>query len=366
MVRADAFHYEETLHMTKSVLKHSLIALAALAAVSAAHAQSNVTLYGRVDLGVQYTNKTNTAGDGVSELYNGGILPSIWGLRGTEDLGSGLNAFFNLESHFNADTGSGVGLLFRRQANVGVKGGFGAVTLGRQYSPALLAHLGTDPRGMKEQHSGLYAYALNQLTGSPSNDIGVFLGNAVSYSNSFGPVNVGAAYAFGEQAGRNSAGRIASIGGSYTGPVTVSASYQQIKNIAATIGDTRQYGLGAAVPLGPVKLKALFLNTKSDAGVLTTATTDVNSWGVGVDYAWGANTSTLAYYQGKDKDAADDKTKTLVLSNDYALSKRTTLYAQLAYADANAGATLRTSISSRAPVPGQKTAVVGAGIKHDF
>jgi predicted porin len=351
-------------------LKHSLIAVAALAAVSAANAQSNVTLYGRVDLGYQYTNKTNAAGDGLSELYNGGIAPSIWGLRGTEDLGGGLSAFFNLESHFNADNGTSVNGLFRRQANVGVKGGFGSVALGRQYSPALLAHLGTDPRGMKEQHSMLYPYALNQnIAGVPvgNNDLGIFLGNAVSYSNSFGPVNVGAAYAFGEVAGKNNAARTTALGGSYTGPVTVSASFQQIKNATAT-GDTTQWGLGGAVPLGPVKAKVLYLRTKSDTGVLVAGReTKTDVWGVGVDYAWGANTATIAYYQGKDKDAPlTDKTKTLVLSNDYALSKRTTLYAQLAYADASAGASALTSISSRQPVPDEKTATFGVGIKHDF
>ncbi|WP_157270297.1 porin [Azohydromonas aeria] len=355
--------------MKKLILKPTLIAAAVLAVAPLAQAQSNVTLYGRVDLGIQHSNRSAAADDGKTELYNGGILPSIWGLRGTEDLGSGLSAFFNLESHFSADTGIGVNGLFRRQANVGLKGAWGAVALGRQYSPALLAHLATDPRGMKEQHSMLYPYALNQLTVPvANNDIGVFLGNAISYTNSFGPVNVGAAYAFGEVAGESKAGRTLSLGGSYTGPVTVSASYQQITTVADT-GDTKQFGLGAAVPVGPVKVKALYLRTKSDDGVLTGAggpETNVNVWGVGVDYAWGANTTTLAYYQGKDKDADDDKTKTLVLSNDYALSKRTTLYAQLAYADANAGATFRTSISSAQPAPDKKTTTIGLGVKHDF
>lgn len=357
--------------MKKTVLKLSLIGAAVAVLAPVAQAQSNVTLYGRVDLGYQYTSKTNAAGDKLHELYNGGILPSIWGLRGTEDLGNGLSGFFNLESHFYADNGtSQPGTptpLFRRQANVGLKGGFGAVALGRQYSPALLAHLGTDPRGMKEQHSMLYPYALNQTTASPSNDIGVFLGNAVSYTKSFGPVNVGAAYSFGEQAGRTGAGKIASIGGSYTGPVTVSASYQQITNIAAATGDTKQYGLGVAVPVGPVKIKGLFISTKSDTGVLVAGReTKVDAFGVGADYSWGANTTTVAFYQAKDKRALDDKTKTLVVSNDYALSKRTTVYAQLAYADANAGSSALTSISSRAPVAGEKTAVFGVGVKHDF
>lgn len=360
-------------------LRVGLMAGAVLAlAAPVAQAQSSVTLYGRVDLGVQHSSKTRSTAPGalpttnagnLTELYNGGIRPSIWGFRGSEDLGGGLTAVFNLEGHFSADTGAGVNGLFRRQANVGLKGGFGTVLLGRQYSPALLAHLGTEPRAFKEQHSLLYPYAFNQNPISPAgaNDIGVFLGNAVSYSNAFGPVNVGVAYAFGEQAGNNSAGRTMSVGGSYTGPVTVSASYQEMRNNVAT-GDIKQYGLGAAVPLGPVTAKLLYLNTKSDLGVTTAGrTTKVDAWGAGVDWAWNsANTLTLAYYDVKDKDAADDKTKTLVLSNDLALSKRTVVYAQLAYADASVGATRLTSISASVPVAGTKSSIVGVGVKHDF
>ncbi|NML15850.1 porin [Azohydromonas caseinilytica] len=366
--------------MKQSILKPSLIAAAILGAAPLVQAQSNVTLYGRVDLGVQHSTKTAAdllspvdAGK-LTELYNGGILPSIWGLRGTEDLGSGLSAFFNLESHFNADTGTSVNGLFRRQANVGLKGGWGAVALGRQYSPALLAHLGTDPRGFKEQFSMLYPYAFNQFQAGGANDLAVFLGNAISYTGSFGPVNVGVAYAFGEQTGSTSNGSTVSIGGSYTGPVTVSASYQQIK-LNNGAGDTKQFGLGAAVPVGPVKIKALFMRNKGDAGVLTAFSgrateTEVDAWGVGADYAWGANTTTLAYYLAKDRNFSADKTKTLVLSNDYALSKRTTLYAQIAYADAEAGATNLTNIIAtpglRGLVQNEKTAVFGVGVKHDF
>ncbi|WP_051243111.1 porin [Azohydromonas australica] len=373
--------------MKKTVLKLSLIGAAIAVLAPVAQAQSNVTLYGRVDLGVQHSTKTvpvagpATANAGsLTELYNGGILPSIWGLRGTEDLGNGLSGFFNLESHINADNGTTTGGLFRRQANVGLKGSWGAVALGRQYSPAILAHLGTDPRGFKEQFSMLYPYAFNQNPngapaggGAGANDLGVFLGNAISYTGSFGPVNVGVAYAFGEQTTSKSDGSTVVIGGSYTGPVTVSASYQQIKANSGA-GETKQYGLGGAVPLGAFKIKALYLKNKSDGNVLNLGalrpTTEVDAWGVGGDFSWGANTTTLAYYLAKDKNFSADKTKTLVLSNDYALSKRTTLYAQIAYADTEAGATNLTNImvtpGLRGLVQNEKTAVFGVGVKHDF
>jgi predicted porin len=62
----------------------------------------------------------------------------------------------------------------------------------------------------------------------------------------------------------------------------------------------------------------------------------------------------------------DNKTKTLVVSNDYALSKRTTLYAQLAYVDADDDSDINTQITLGSTVSGEKSTIVGIGIKHDF
>jgi len=81
-------------------MKKSLIAFAALATIAGtASAQSSVTLYGRVDLSVgKYAGteaKTMTNGSG-----------SRFGVRGVEDLGGGLSAFFNIENRYDADTGA--------------------------------------------------------------------------------------------------------------------------------------------------------------------------------------------------------------------------------------------------------------------
>ena len=136
-------------------MKKTVIAAAVLAASAGAAQAQNVTIYGIVDTGLEYQSKVATASgdDSRFSMQNGGILPSIWGFKGSEDLGGGLKAVFNLEGDFGADTGGarfgGALMLFGRQANVGLSGGFGTVLLGRQYSPAILAELGTDPRGYK-------------------------------------------------------------------------------------------------------------------------------------------------------------------------------------------------------------------------
>jgi predicted porin len=88
-------------------MKKSLIALAALATVGAVQAQSSVTVYGTYDLGYQALNLDNVAGStaAAAQIKSAGIAGSAltsnrFGLRGTEDLGGGLRANFNLEYGF--------------------------------------------------------------------------------------------------------------------------------------------------------------------------------------------------------------------------------------------------------------------------
>ena len=92
---------------------------------------------------------------------------------------------------------------------------------------------------------------------------------------------------------------------------------------------------------------------------------------MGVDFAWNpTNTLNATYYYGKDKirraGNLEDKTSTLVLSNDYAISKRTTLYVQGAYADAKGAPSLRTGVIVNGAHPDAKTSMVGVGVSHNF
>lgn len=342
-----------------------LLAGAVLATLShTAAAQSAVTIYGRIDLGVQYSTKTAASDDRLVEQSNGGIRPSILGFRGSEDLGGGMTAFFNLEHHLSADTGTGAVAgaygFWRRQSNVGVKAGWGTVTLGRMYSPALLELLPTEPRAFKENYSGLYPYALNQIpAGNTVNDLGIFLGNAVSYSNTFGPVSLGVAITAGERTGRTT-----SAGLSYKGPLTFSLAYQEIDGAVGSDG-TQMTGIGVAAPLGAFTVKAQWMRFDEDRGGARIAETD--SLGIGADYAWSAaNTANLSYYNVKNKKGNDDRTSTFVISNDYAMSKRTTLYVQAAFANPDDGATVRTTVIANGVQPGSTTAAYNVGISHNF
>ena len=117
-------------------MKKSLVALAALAVVGAASAQSSVTLYGVVDAGVARVTGTKFAMTGSGLMNNG---TSRFGFKGSEDLGGGMKANFNMEAGFDPETGAGNlsgGNLFSRAANVSLSGGFGEFRMGRSLTPS--------------------------------------------------------------------------------------------------------------------------------------------------------------------------------------------------------------------------------------
>ena len=119
----------------------STLSLALLAAAGTAHAQSSVTLYGVIDESIQWAHNTvdaNGKNANLVGLAGGNLSGNRWGLKGTEDLGGGLKAIFQLENGFDINTGKlgQGGKMFGRQAYVGLAHDqFGTVTLGRQYDP---------------------------------------------------------------------------------------------------------------------------------------------------------------------------------------------------------------------------------------
>ncbi|MCB1918254.1 MAG: porin [Rhodocyclaceae bacterium] len=346
---------------------------------------TTISIFGIIDAGFLYQSKTDPDGDSKTSMETSGLRQSVLGFKGNRDLGNGMNAFFNLEMHFDTDNGefhgtgdaSGSGrILWRRQANVGLAGDWGSVTIGRQYGPALLAHIGTEPRAFKEQFSNLYAWAYNQFaaTAGPvgterntNNDVGIFFSNSIQYRNTVGPISFGVLYALGEQPDTNTDNSVWAVGAAYNGPVTVSASYQVMKDQDTGNDNVKHAGLGLAVPFGDLTFKANYLNAKNetrDGGEVS----NVDGIGVGVDYRWNEkNTATVAFYRNEDDENDDDETNNLVVSNDYAVRPDTTIYTQLAYVDAGDAATIKTSIvAAGVPAVGEKTLLLNVGINFAF
>ncbi len=366
-------------------------ALAALPGSAAADATiaevagTKISIFGIIDAGFLYQSKTDPDGDAKTSMETSGLRQSVLGFKGERELGQGLTAFFNLQAHFDTDNGEfhasgdaeGSGrILWRREANVGLSGDWGSVTIGRQYGPALLAHIGTEPRAFKEQFSNLYAWAFNQLAATigpvgternTNNDVGIFFSNSIQYRHTVGPVSFGILWAMGEQPDTNTDNSAWAVGAAYKGPVTLSASYQVIKDQGTGNDNVKHAGIGFAVPFGDFTFKANYLNAKNETrdGV---EVSDVDAIGIGADWRWSErNTATLAYYRNKDDLNSDDETDNIVVSNDYAIRPDTTLYAQLAYVDAGSAATIKTSIvAAGVPAVGEKTTLLNVGINFAF
>ena len=249
--------------------------------------------------------------------------------------------------------------------------------MGNQYSPAILAFAATDPRGLRENFSGLYSWAYNSgvalktagtnvlVVPNPNNngnnDVGVFLQNAVSYSNTFGPVGIAGAYSTSE-----TKGAIYSLGATYTGPVSLSAAYQATNQLNTSERGSTIYSVGAAYTMGAFTGKLNYLRGENKNAALV-ETSKVGVTGVGIDWKTATNNTVMAAaYYGKDKKNSADKTTTFILSDEYALSKRTTLYGQLVFADAKSGATLLTTVVAGGTAPDKTTTLFNVGIKHSF
>ncbi len=349
-------------------MKKHLLALAALATVSGVAAAQSVAVYGTIDTGITAANKysaTSTAAGTKTSMESGGIAPSVFGFKGTEDLGGGLKTSFVLEGHLDSSTGAKNDLstttgLFARQANLSVDGGFGTLTLGRQFTPAVLAFAATDPRGLRESYSGLAIFGQTAPASNTNSHAGIFASNAVGYKNSFGPVSVSAMRALGETAGNTSINSLDSFGVVYTGPVTVSAGYERSKDDNTTANDTVKGTLGVGYVVGNLTVKATTIQYK-----VKTSGAESEVFGVGGEYKLSsASNLTAAYYDGKAK-ATGAKAKSYVASYEYSFSKRTTGYAQYATVD-QSGVSTSLNILGVATVANKNASQVNVGIKHSF
>ena len=318
-------------------------AVAALAA-SGAYAQSSVTLYGVVDAGLTYANKVpNTTGGGSSRfgLDSGGLSGSRWGLRGVEDLGGGLKGIFNLESGFNLDTGTSAqgGRLFGRNAYVGLQGQWGQLTLGRQQNLLYDFSLIYDPMAIATR----YSLASQDQYFSGRAD------NAVKYVGTFGGLGVSALYSFNrdgnEQAGLNKLGREWSLGANYAGgPFGVGVVYDQSNNTTAALVDNKEQRATVALTyaFGPAKLYGGYRWYKANyaqAGQSGNLRSNLYWAGVGYQATPALSLTGTAYYQ-QFKNSATGNPWLFVVGTDYALSKRTDAYFNVAYAKNSGGSGL--------------------------
>jgi predicted porin len=318
-------------------MKKPLVALAAFAATAAF---ADATIYGNIDGGIQSAN--NQSGTKTAFAGAGGMTPTLFGFKGSEDLGGGLKATYILEGSYNAGTGSGTtnvnsnNNLFGREANVGLSGAFGTVKAGLQLDPAVGAFASTDPGGLAQFGSGLQGWVgagLSAGAAATANSlVNIFDNNMVSYSYGANGFNATLGYAFGGVAGTNNAKSITSLGLTYAnGPLALSfGNYTDQDATAANHvnGNT----VGAAYTMGAVRLAANYMDVKPSNAISTILET--TQTGVGASYTQGAVTYGATYYTMTNKENSNTLNKT-TFKVDYALSKATGVYAAVTAAKDN-------------------------------
>jgi predicted porin len=305
-------------------MQKKLIALAVAGLVAApAFAQSNVTVYGVVDMGF-VNESSNVDGDvGSRNAVDSGIQSgSRLGFRGTEDLGNGLKASFVLEMGLNVDTGTeGQGRAFGRQAFAALSGGFGTVAIGRQYTPQFNLLAAADPFGQALIGGASNIYGWRGLTAAGR------VNNLLAYvSPSFGGMTVTAGYTFNALADENKANegdaRVWAVSPVYSnGPLMVGMNYHQVK-VKGASQKNNVWDLAATYDLGVAKLAAVYGQDKvTDGGEKTTHAL------LGATVPVGPAGKVLASYQYGKKDLSDAKAHQFNIGYTHDLSKRTNLYA---------------------------------------
>ena len=320
-------YYGIPIYKMETKLKKFSIAAALLCTSGLVSAQSSVTVFGIVDVGVAHVSGSK---GNVTGMTSSGRNFSRLGFRGREELGSGLAASFHLEGQLHTDGGSGSSASapfnFARRSTVSLHGGFGEVRLGREFAATwwntnvfdpggdgiggsmLSAQLGSAPGGV---HGGLFA--------RNSNSISYFLPQGIA-GGLYGQLQ----HAFGESLESNS--------GNYNG---MRLGYNAGKwNIAAATGrhssgsnsSLTATNVGAFYSFDVAKISFIWAHEKARAAATVT---EQSGWLLGVTVPVGSGELRAAYSAYDRKNSPDDFNK-LIFSYGYNLSKRTEIYGTVA------------------------------------
>ncbi len=305
-------------------MRKTQVALAALALMASTAALANgVSIYGTADASLYNAGGTT----GLAGSGNWGT--TALGFKGTEDLGGGMKASFNLEQGMNLNNGGSAnpgvtGSTFNRLANVGLSGDFGAVSLGLQLSPFIASSLGGYANGNASFYVAslaLTSTAVASYGSAATATAGFFIPNAISYSlPSIGGVNATVLTALdgGVTANQYTAVSV----GTAVGAIGLNGAYQQRGGAAGT--GYKSYNINASTNVGEVRVAGGY--TSHDVEGTGAGQAVVNGYNIGASYALNSATAVSLNY------ASATGSKTITNAGvTYNLSKSTFLYGTLSY-----------------------------------
>jgi predicted porin len=313
-----------------------------------AQAQTSVKIYGVADAGI-VLDRGGAAGSSTN-VGSGVASGSRLGFKGNEDLGGGTSVFFQIENGYNIDTGKAAqgGLLFGRQALVGISGAAGSVSLGRQYAPYYKALRDiVDP-------------FCTGLAGNAQNIFPTFtrVDNSVDYqSPKWNGLQAEVQYGAGEVAGDAAKNR--TLGGTATyegGPLTLVLAHHR-QNDATGTADNRYTMLGGRYRFGKVTAHAAYSRNRD---VLGHASHDA-LLGVAVEAGPGRVLASLVAY--RNDFGAEAHARQAAIGYEYSLSRRTDLYAAYGHIVNRDGAAFTVGDATNS---GTGTTGINLGVRHVF
>lgn len=392
-------------------MQKKIIALAIAAAVSApAFADnSNVTIYGVANVSYDMTNTGGVAGFSNNKVSSN---VSRLGLKGSEDLGDGLSAVWQIEQLIAIDnSGAGNGLATRNTFAGLSSASAGTVLLGRHDTPYKLATRGFDVFGDSiADNRTVMGGGLNTVTGPRTAGATMAAGTAATGAGaSFDgrPTDVVAyispafsgftgiiayvAGAEGQTAANQNKGSAWSLAGLYgNGPLNINAAYEvhNIGNAPGTVGvaalaagiKESAWKIGASYAIDAFTVNGVYEKTSDNFGgsvaaPLAVAGSNVlghRAYYLSGKYSFGSNAVKLAYGNAGDNATINTGASQTSVGFDHNLSKRTTVYAlytqvsnkaNATYALGNAGIGNGTVFLNSA---GSKPSAISLGLKHTF
>jgi predicted porin len=327
-------------------MKKTLLAIAALGLFAgAASAQSNVTLFGVVDLNLRSV-KNGSLGSIKTESTDG-VNSSRFGFKGVEDLGGGMKAQFWYEAGVNPDVGTTNSKLFNRRSTISLIGNFGEVRLGRDYTPTFRGLASQDPFGTNGLGSFTNMFAFGSIsTGSAALGSPLFSGatTLVRADNSIAywlPGNIGGVY--GEvMIAANEGAATATAANKYVGgrlgwaagPIDVFGVYGKttLVQVGGSDGALKQFILGASYNFGVAKVNINFNSNKTNRELGVVADGKSTIWQLGGVIPMGPGEIHVAYDVTKGSgDLKDSGAKMFAATYLYNLSPRTALYGTFAH-----------------------------------
>lgn len=299
----------------KTIISTAVAAL--LAGFGVAASAQNVQIYGRLDQGYRYDSEGNKYGRNVAKNQIATGSFNGLGFRGTEDLGGGLQAFFHIEHRFAADTGVANTTFWDEISIVGLRGGFGQISLGRQGGPFGAAPdpdaFGGDTVGGRgERKAGADdKYTNSVVYGTPDfNGFSAAIGASLPEGQRVDP---------DDETSRKLKTGVSGVLKYAAGPLTAGVSFASRSNRdnAWALGGTYDFGVAKA-------LLAVAHNDGDESGIERT------TFDIGAIVPLGQGSLRAKFNHDKiDSDAGDAKVKNFGVGYWYDLSKRTLLYTDL-------------------------------------